>query len=71
MLLGARGDLRAARVEAILKEGGSWGKHGFPYGSEPQACDRHAANSSSRAVARAYSGSASSRACSKRIRSSM
>jgi hypothetical protein len=25
-----------------LKEGGSWEKHGFPHGSEPEASDAHA-----------------------------
>ena len=35
-LLSARGDLSGAGVEAIPKEGGSWGKHGFPHGSERQ-----------------------------------
>jgi hypothetical protein len=24
-----------------IKEGGSWGKHGFPHGSEPKASDAH------------------------------
>src|SRR6266540_322551 len=41
-LLSARGDLSGAGAEAILKEGGSWGKHGFPHGSEPDASDAHA-----------------------------
>src|SRR6266540_5272036 len=42
--LGTRGDLGAARVEAYLKEeGGSWGKHGFPHGSEPKTSDAHSA----------------------------
>jgi TPP-dependent pyruvate/acetoin dehydrogenase alpha subunit len=41
VVLGARGDLRAARVEACPEEGGSWGKHGFPHGSEPQASEAH------------------------------
>jgi hypothetical protein len=34
---GARGDLSGAGVGACLKEGGTWGKHGFPHASEPQA----------------------------------
>ena len=38
-LLGARGDLSGASAEAYLKEGGSWGKHGFPHGREPKATD--------------------------------
>jgi hypothetical protein len=37
VLFGARGDLSGARAEATLKEGGSWGKHGFPHATEPKA----------------------------------
>ena len=34
----ARGDLSGAGVGAyIQKEGGSWGKHGFPHATEPKA----------------------------------
>jgi hypothetical protein len=34
----ARGDLSGAGVGAYLeKEGGSWGKHGFPHATEPKA----------------------------------
>jgi NAD-dependent deacetylase len=44
ILLDPRGDRSGARIEATLKEGGSWGKHGFPHGSEPQASD-HARHS--------------------------
>jgi hypothetical protein len=33
LILAARGDLSGARNEATPQEGGSWGKHGFPYGS--------------------------------------
>jgi hypothetical protein len=41
-LLSVRGGGRhAAGVEAIPEERGSWGKHGFPHGSEPRASDRH------------------------------
>ncbi len=36
VLLGTRGDLSGARAEAYRKEGGSWGKHGSPHGSERQ-----------------------------------
>ncbi len=36
VLLGMRGDLSGAQVEAYGKEGGSWGKHGFHHGSERQ-----------------------------------
>jgi len=39
LLLAVRGDLSGARGEAILKEGGSWGKHGFPYGSAAKRSD--------------------------------
>ena len=39
LLLAARGDLSGARGKASIEEGGSWGKHGFPHGSEPQASD--------------------------------
>src|SRR5712691_11482398 len=40
-LLSPRGDLRAAWAGAHSEEGGSWGKHGFLHGSEPQASDAH------------------------------
>jgi hypothetical protein len=43
VLLELRGDLSGAWLEAYRKEGGSWGKHGFTHGSEPQARDAHAA----------------------------
>jgi hypothetical protein len=39
LLHGGRGDLSGALVAAILREGGAWGKHGFPQGSEPKAND--------------------------------
>ncbi len=38
-LLAVRGDLSGACGEACRKEGGSWGKHGFPHGSEAQLSD--------------------------------
>jgi hypothetical protein len=38
-LLAVRGDLSGARGKAILKEGGSWGKHGFPHGSGAKRSD--------------------------------
>jgi hypothetical protein len=41
VLLGMRGDLSGAGAEADSKEGGSWGKHGFPHESEPKARDAH------------------------------
>ena len=37
-----RADVYSAR-DMLPKEGGSWGKHGFPHGSEPEASDAHAA----------------------------
>jgi hypothetical protein len=38
LLSDARGDLSGAGVGAYLeKEGGAWGKHGFPHATEPQA----------------------------------
>ncbi len=40
VLLGTRGDLSGARAEAYGEEGGSWGKHGFPHGSELQLATR-------------------------------
>ena len=42
-ILRARADLRGARSEARLgKEGGTWGKHGFPYATEPKATEEAA-----------------------------
>ena len=37
LLSDERGDLSGAYVGASPKEGGSWGKHGFPHATEPQA----------------------------------
>jgi hypothetical protein len=37
---GTRGDLSGAGVGACFKEGGTWGKHGSPHASEPQARER-------------------------------
>jgi len=37
LLSDERGDLSGACVGASPKEGGSWGKHGFPHATEPQA----------------------------------
>ena len=37
LLSDERGDLSGAYVGASPKEGGAWGKHGFPHASEPQA----------------------------------
>ncbi len=39
LLLSTRGDLSGAGAEAIPKEGGSWGKHGFPHRSDPKGRD--------------------------------
>jgi hypothetical protein len=36
-ILRARRDTRAAGAQAHLKEGGPWGKHGFPQATEPKA----------------------------------
>jgi hypothetical protein len=60
LLGGDGGDRIASTPEATYKEGGSWGKHGFPDGSEPKASDGHVievidseSNSANRAVAQA------------------
>jgi hypothetical protein len=37
VLLSPRGDLSGAGAEAIPKEEGSWGKHGFSHGTERPA----------------------------------
>ena len=39
MLHDVRGDLSGANAVAKTKEGGPWGKHRFPQGSEPKAND--------------------------------
>lgn len=39
VLFAARGDLGVACGEATLEEGGTWGKHGFPRGSEAKLSD--------------------------------
>src|SRR5438093_13488868 len=44
--------------EATSKEGGSWGKHDFPHGSEPKARDGHADAQNARS--RSLNGSPSS-----------
>src|SRR5712691_944799 len=41
LLRGGGGGRIAGIAEATPKEGGSWGKHGFPDGSEPKARDGH------------------------------
>src|SRR5438552_387144 len=38
---GSQGNLEVPRMNRPLKEGGPWGKHGFPHGSEPEASDAH------------------------------
>src|SRR5881227_1496956 len=51
-VLSVRGGGRhAARAKATPKEAGSWGKHGFPHGSEPKARDAHASSPSSASTA--------------------
>jgi hypothetical protein len=42
LLRGCGGGRSATTPEATSKEGGAWGKHGFPHGSEPKARDAHA-----------------------------
>jgi hypothetical protein len=38
VILGPHDDLISVRAEAYIgKEGGSWGKHGFPHATEPKA----------------------------------
>ena len=44
---GAGGNREVPLKNRPLEEGGPWGKHGFPHGSEPKASDVHAAVSSS------------------------
>src|SRR5712691_11583245 len=44
LLRGAGGGRNAGPTEATPKEGGPWGKHGFPHGSEPKARDAHASS---------------------------
>jgi hypothetical protein len=39
LLFAVRGDPSGARGEAIPEGGGSWGKHGFPHGSEAKLSD--------------------------------
>ncbi len=36
---GSQGNWEVPRQNRPLKEGGPWGKHGFPHGSEPEAND--------------------------------
>src|SRR5438093_7451563 len=45
LLRGGGGGRIANTSEATFKEGGSWGKHGFPHGSEPKASDAQARTS--------------------------
>ena len=38
VILGPHDNLISVRAEAYIgKEGGSWGKHGFPHATEPKA----------------------------------
>src|SRR5256885_1326910 len=41
LLRGGSGGRIASIFEVISKEGGSWGKHGFFYESEPKVSDAH------------------------------
>jgi hypothetical protein len=36
------GELLGGAEARLEEEGGSWGRHGFPHGSEPTASDAHA-----------------------------
>jgi hypothetical protein len=38
---GSQGNREVPQRRRPLKEGGSWGNHGFPHGSEPEASDAH------------------------------
>src|SRR6266480_7511160 len=51
LLRGGGGDRISTTPEAISKEGGSCGKHGFPHGSEPKARDAHASSPTSASTA--------------------
>src|SRR5713101_7441819 len=51
LLSACGGGRHAAHAEATSKEGGSWGKHGFPHGSEPKARDGHALSIASTSAA--------------------
>src|SRR5438093_2279301 len=51
LLRGDGGGRKATTPEATPKEGGSWGKHGFPHGSEPKARDAHASSPTSPSTA--------------------
>src|SRR6266550_7053361 len=50
LLWGGGGGRIATTPEATSKEEGSWGKHGFPHGSEPKASDVHAAPTAANCV---------------------
>jgi acetyl-CoA/propionyl-CoA carboxylase biotin carboxyl carrier protein len=49
-VLERRGDLSGAGLEAFYKEGGLWGKHGFPHGGEAKASDHDGKNRGAVAV---------------------
>jgi hypothetical protein len=42
---GSQGNREVPQLNPPLEEGGSWGKHGFPHGSEPKASDAHGRSS--------------------------
>src|SRR3989454_3673991 len=51
LLRGIGGGRFGSTPEATSKEEGSWGKHGFPHGSEPKARDGHARSIASTSAA--------------------
>src|SRR6266487_3471896 len=51
LLRGGGGGRIATTPEATSKEGGAWGEHGFPHGSEPKARDAHASSPTSASTA--------------------
>ncbi len=58
---GSEGNREVPRVGRPLEEGGPWGKHGFPHGSEPEASDAHFTATTIAAVTSAFSVAAGSR----------
>jgi hypothetical protein len=60
---GVRGNREVSPLflEAIHKEGGSWGKHGFPHASEPKASDAHDTHTTRSAVITALTVATGSR----------
>ena len=62
---GSRGTGGFPRLHRPMEEGGPWGKHGFPHGSELKASDDHAAVG----VLRSIGGGATAAISSSRIES--